>query len=269
MATAVAADPTQEDQRIQVETRPSPTQFAPKFRPKDVAGQYFLGDGLGLNCSLLLTRDGRFKYVWTGCLGEYGRAKGTWKLEGDVVLTSIQPLRQTSVPPTQLPQTHQLARLGRRLVPVPWGKSMYLVDENEVPAFAASARKPLKAYGAELIFSSDYKRPIPTSGSKEPLLPARFEDFFRNGPAVTRVTGRRSDGTVVLEGGSTHRLYPGLFITSPGWGDNAEVEVLYVTGSKAVGQPYRLGKNAKPIKIGTGLWTGDEFSRPLETSLIE
>ena len=38
-----------------------------------VAGDYRYGDGLGVDCSLTVKPEGRFSFVWRGCLGVYGR----------------------------------------------------------------------------------------------------------------------------------------------------------------------------------------------------
>ncbi len=34
-----------------------------------VAGEYYYGDGLGMNCSLTITQEGRFSFKWQGCEG--------------------------------------------------------------------------------------------------------------------------------------------------------------------------------------------------------
>jgi hypothetical protein len=47
------------------------------FAESELPGQYYLGDGLGVNCSLELHPDHRFRFVWRGCLGMYDRNQGT------------------------------------------------------------------------------------------------------------------------------------------------------------------------------------------------
>src|SRR5262245_3676514 len=34
----------------------------------DIAGDYYFGDGLGVNCSLSVTAEGKFTFQWDGCL---------------------------------------------------------------------------------------------------------------------------------------------------------------------------------------------------------
>lgn len=55
-----------------------------------LVGTYFRGDGLGFNQSLDLHPDGTFRCGWSGCLGDYGSASGTWMRAGDrVVMTTL------------------------------------------------------------------------------------------------------------------------------------------------------------------------------------
>ena len=41
-----------------------------------VAGDYYFGDGLGVNCALTLKAEGRFTFGWRGCLGVYDQNTG-------------------------------------------------------------------------------------------------------------------------------------------------------------------------------------------------
>lgn len=53
-----------------------------------VSGHYYRGDGLGYNVYLTLESDGRYAAEWRGCLGKYGEANGTWRLEGRRIIFS-------------------------------------------------------------------------------------------------------------------------------------------------------------------------------------
>ena len=48
-------------------------------------GTYYSGDGLGRMVTVILRPDGTFFSDWQGCLGVYGEADGTWKLQGDQI----------------------------------------------------------------------------------------------------------------------------------------------------------------------------------------
>lgn len=47
--------------------------------PAELVGRYDCGDGLGYNLHLELAQDGTYTCRWTGCLGQYGSAAGTWR----------------------------------------------------------------------------------------------------------------------------------------------------------------------------------------------
>jgi hypothetical protein len=49
---------------------------------KRLVGKWYRGDGKGYNVTLTLSRDSSYDAVWTGCLGTYGTARGTWRLDG-------------------------------------------------------------------------------------------------------------------------------------------------------------------------------------------
>lgn len=53
--------------------------------PNPLIGDYYQGDGLGLNLYLSLKPDGSFSCQWSGCLGDYGSTSGTWVHDGDQI----------------------------------------------------------------------------------------------------------------------------------------------------------------------------------------
>ena len=48
---------------------------------KDIAGDYYFGDGLGVNCSLTVTAKGKFTFQWNGCLGTYDKNEGSASIQ--------------------------------------------------------------------------------------------------------------------------------------------------------------------------------------------
>ncbi|MFP7723645.1 hypothetical protein [Lysobacter sp. A3-1-A15] len=54
--------------------------------PDELPGTYYSGDGLGRNITVVLRPDGSFSSNWQGCLGVYGQAEGSWRLQGDQLL---------------------------------------------------------------------------------------------------------------------------------------------------------------------------------------
>jgi hypothetical protein len=65
---------------------PPPTTLPADGEPdRALAAEYSCGDGLGYNLVLTLLDDGTFTCKWTGCLGDYGAAKGLWSRSADRV----------------------------------------------------------------------------------------------------------------------------------------------------------------------------------------
>ena len=100
-----------------------------RFPEQELSGQYYLGDGLGVNCSLTLEPTHRFAFAWHGCMGLYDQNQGVWSLEGDTLV----------VKPKKPNKREGFEGMNLRFIPVQWGKRGYLVDENEMPGFCAAA----------------------------------------------------------------------------------------------------------------------------------
>jgi hypothetical protein len=74
------------------------------------------GDGLGYNVSLALGENGTYVARWVGCLGEYGRAEGTWSnVDGGV---ELKPSREDGMMRGHLTRLERVALNGEmRLIP--------------------------------------------------------------------------------------------------------------------------------------------------------
>ena len=66
------------------------TDATARATSQDMAGRYYSGDGLGRLVYVTLKPDGEFVSDWQGCLGVYGKAVGTWRLEDDQVVFENQ-----------------------------------------------------------------------------------------------------------------------------------------------------------------------------------
>ena len=120
--------PLQESQ-----SQAAPDAKKPKllFEERDLAGVYYQGDGLGTNLVLVLAEDHRVGFAWYGCLGGGDKNGGTWSLDGDVV---VLRLAEPDGP-------EGLRRIDARFVPVKWGERVYLVEEDQMPAFCVGLRE--------------------------------------------------------------------------------------------------------------------------------
>lgn len=80
--------------------------------PASLAGDYDWGDGLGYNISLELREPDEYRATWRGCLGEYGTARGKWRVSGAVLRFS--PCEETGKMKGHLRQA-RVTRQGRQI----------------------------------------------------------------------------------------------------------------------------------------------------------
>jgi hypothetical protein len=90
-----------------------------------VAGSYYYGDGLGMNFTLVVKAEGRFSFMWRGCLGVYGKNEGGAKVVNNHLILK----------PEQPNESRGIERLPTDLVPVRWGERLYLVPKEAGKGF--------------------------------------------------------------------------------------------------------------------------------------
>ena len=109
---------------------PAPLTFTVQ-PPESYAGDYYFGDGLGVNCSLKLSSDRTFEFMWHGCLGVYGQNKGSFGIEGDELV--LKPDRPND--PRQFGDTQT------RFYPITWSDRTYLISEDKMLSFCQHIEK--------------------------------------------------------------------------------------------------------------------------------
>jgi hypothetical protein len=233
-----------------VSTRPTPL-----FDERDLPGRYYFGDGLGVNCSLVLdAKNHRFTFKWHGCMGEYDSNLGRWEMDGDVlVLMPEKPNKREG-----------FEGMNIRYVPVQWGQRHYLVDENEMPGFCAAAgQKDIPGFNG--IHGSDYVKRDgeelpPVEG--RPAIPERFREFYEKGPIKADVV--RIEGKVVLNKGLTDRIKPGMLLAAEGH-ERIELKVLSVREHESVAEVSYFWNSDRRVAVGDSFTTGEYFNRPRGT----
>ncbi len=104
-----------------------------------LAGEYYLGDGLGIRCKLLIEPKGHFAHTWQGCVGLIDLNTGPVDLvDGHL---KLKPER-----PNVFDGFHGSAT---NLVPVSWGDRTYLVPHNRMKLFCDAVNRgdePRKGY---------------------------------------------------------------------------------------------------------------------------
>lgn len=119
----------------------------------NLAGDYYYGDGLGVNCNLRVRSSGRFSFVWTGCLGTYGQNEGTASLkDGYLLLSSSGPNVE-----------HGFGGTPTTFLPVRWGARMYLIPKSDVVEFVneiSQGHEPReRIHGSFYLRKGDWKKP--------------------------------------------------------------------------------------------------------------
>jgi hypothetical protein len=105
----------------------------------DIVGDYYVGDGLGYNIHLHLGADASYDATWTGCLGVYGTAKGTWRLESASI--AFSPNEETEMMKEYLTRLDVLDYLGE-LIMVDPKSSGYFLDRGPSPRVCFRKDRP-------------------------------------------------------------------------------------------------------------------------------
>jgi len=184
------------------------------------AGEYYAGDGLGVNTTLSIAPKSGFVFEWHGCLGLYDRNYGAVVWTNDHLRLSF----------TFENKQKGFQGLAPELIPVRWGDRRYLIPADDVAGFCNrvnDASEPRDdVHGLFLLRKGDEKKPV--SGS--PTVPKAFERYLLSKPIAAEIisvgayTTRPSavewnfkDTLVILNAGTVKGLRPGmeLLVTEP------------------------------------------------------
>jgi len=176
---------------------------------KDIAGDYYFGDGLGVNCSLTLTAKGKFTFQWNGCLGTYDKNEGTASIKEGVL--HIAP---------QKPNLRDGFRgTPTEFYPVRWGARLYLIPTNDIVEFCSDFNQGSEPrpgnHGSYYLRRGDADKAV----SGKPAVPAQWTKFFLEQPVrgkITELVGRQG---AWLDKGSADGLLEGMILTAQQHGD--------------------------------------------------
>jgi hypothetical protein len=125
----------------------------PPLKVAEIAGEYYMGDGLGVNLTLVIAPDGEFSFKWQGCMGTYDTATGHASVhDGELWLE----------PNTEI--NTERKDLESRFLPVRWGGRLYLVSSNRLHAFAKEIDRGTEprsyAHGSFYLREGDWDKPV-------------------------------------------------------------------------------------------------------------
>lgn len=175
---------------------------------KEVAGDYYFGDGLGVNCTLKLTAAGKFSFQWRGCLGIYDENQGAFAVSNGVL--KITPKKSN-------------VREGFRgtptdFFPISWGSRLYLVPTNDIVKFCSDVNQGLEprrgAWGLYYLRRDDRDKAV----SGLPAVPELWANYLLDQPVKGTITGLIGKQEAWLDRGTEHGLLEGMILTARGDG---------------------------------------------------
>lgn len=161
-STASIADSETRTKKIREELR--------RYNGDDWAGDYYFGDGLGVNVSLVLAPKSGFVFSWHGCVGLYDINYG------DVAFTN-GTIRLLFKYPNKREGFEGIAPV---LLPVRWGERHYLIDADHVVDFtnainAGTEPRPSSWFGGSFLLRRGDESKAVTG---EPNLPNEFLSYI-------------------------------------------------------------------------------------------
>jgi hypothetical protein len=170
----------------------------------DLAGNYYFGDGLGVNCSLTLTSQGNFTFDWTGCLGSYDKNEGSLSLKDGMV--HLEP---------QKPNLRGGFRgTPTEFFPVRWDARVYLIPTNEIIDFCSAVNQAREArrncHGMYYLRQNDWDKPV----TGRPSVPAVWAKYFLSQPVSGKITGLIGKQEAWLNLGSDAGILDGMTLTA-------------------------------------------------------
>ena len=165
-----------------------------------IAGDYYFGDGLGVNCSLKLGPDGRFSFGWRGCLGVYDQNAGAAKVEaGHLILKPERPNVREGFRGT-----------ATDFIPVRWGGRLYLIPEGDGREFCNAVNQGTeprdRVHGRYYLRRDDWEKKV----KGRPDLPKAWEPLLLRGPLRGRVIEVQGGDRARVDLGSDGGVWKGM-----------------------------------------------------------
>ena len=147
----------------------------------DWAGEYYFGDGLGVNVSLTLAPQNGFVFTWNGCLGLYDLNYGDVAFtQGILKLLFRYPNKREG-----------FEGIAPELVPVRWGQRHYLIPTDGMIHFTNAVNagtEPDTLFGGKsgafLLRRGDEKKPV----EGLPDIPSEYLNYILKEPLTARIS---------------------------------------------------------------------------------
>lgn len=213
---------------------------------KDLAGDYFFGDGTGVNCSLVLTKQGTFAFTWRGCLGTYDENTGGASLKDGVL--HITPKKPN-------------VRKGFRgtptdFFPVRWDTRMYLIPTNDIVEFCSEVNQGGEPrgrnWGEYYLRRNDWDKAV----TGLPSVPEPWTKYFLSKPVSGKITQLIGKQEAWFNRGTEHGLLQGMILTAQDYGKLmfSQVKVVAVEKNRC-----RIKCEWKDSKLAVGQTVSSRF----------
>ena len=191
-----------------------------RLKNHEWAGEYYEGDGLGVNVSLVIAPEHGYVFEWHGCLGLYDRNYGH--------VTATNGRLQLSFTFTN--KQEGFGGIANEFIPVRWGERIYLVPPKEIVGFCNEVNSGFEPrnnpHGRYLLRRGDEKK----KAKGNPAIPSEFQTCLLKQPIEASITQilktsmkpsradfQFKDTTVTISAGKKQGLQPGmeLYVTDP------------------------------------------------------
>jgi hypothetical protein len=170
-----------------------------------LAGEYFLGDGRGVNKSLVLSSDGRVLVTWSADDGGRSEANGRAEVTGQQLVIHGSSSQSTRV----------IRSADCRFTFVRWGKRVYLIPGDRMLSFCNAINLGLEPradmhgqFFLRVTRGQGRRAPVPAEGV--PGLPVAWEHVLLKEPLHGVVTGVVREGVVTINLGSKDGIRVGM-----------------------------------------------------------
>jgi hypothetical protein len=144
------------------------------------AGEYYFGDGLGVNVGFAVAPKSGYLFEWHGCLGLYDRNYGTATQKGDRIQLAF----------TFENDRDGFQRISPELIPVPWGARHYLIHLIPADNFVGfcnavnEGSEPREfVHGSFLLRTGDEKTPV----TGFPRVPQKYQSYLLAKPVEAEI----------------------------------------------------------------------------------
>jgi hypothetical protein len=189
-----------------------------KLSNHEWAGEYYYGDGLGVNVSLALAPESGFVFRWDGCLGMYDLNYGQVAFTNGTVKLLFRYANDRK----------GFQGIAPELLPVHWGARHYLIPADSIVEFTNAINagiEPNSSLGGRsesfLLQRGDEKKKI----NGQPNLPQQYLSYILKDPIEAKISSvnqtsvqqSRRITSITLDVGSADGLKKGmeLYVQNP------------------------------------------------------